>query len=113
VSVKIVRNSTNPTFGINALIIANLAQLFDPQLREIGGVWVNLLLVLQLAHLSSKAYKNLRSCLNFHLSQAGTCASLLFSRVHSRLALIPRVSEELISRFTPPAVPDCASPIPM
>jgi hypothetical protein len=47
-----------------------------------------------------------------HLS-SHICPSFFFSRVHSRFALIPRPSDEEISRFTPPAVPDSASPTPM
>ena len=43
----------------------------------------------------------------------GLCASFVFSRLHSRFALIPRVRLDEMSRFTPPAVPDVASPIPM
>ena len=47
------------------------------------------------------------------LRTSHTCASFFLRRVHSRLALMPRPSEPLMSRLAPPAVPDSSSPTPM
>jgi len=41
------------------------------------------------------------------------CASFFFMRAHRRLAFTPRASEPLMSRLTPPALPDSLSPTPM
>mmetsp|Transcript_32798 Transcript_32798/g.81527 ORF Transcript_32798/g.81527 Transcript_32798/m.81527 type:complete len:231 (+) Transcript_32798:43-735(+) len=51
---------------------------------------------------------NFLSYLSWHI-----WPSFFFRRPHRRFELMPRVSAELMSRFTPPEVPSWASPTPM